>query len=79
MQNVEAINSKGEIAVQHTALQAHVPHHIVAIEAWGVVATAAEYGEICAQTYTARYGYAGCNAIVVIPRIDGVEVGTVAC
>ncbi len=79
MQNVEAINSKGEIAVQHTALQAHVPHHIVAIEAWVVVATAAEYGEVCAQTYTTWYGYAGCDAIVVIPRIDGVEVGTVAC
>ena len=79
MQNIEAVNGKGEIAVQHTALQAHVPHHIVAIEAWVVVATAAEYGEVCAQTYTARYGYAGCNAIVVIPRIDGVEVGTVAC
>ena len=79
MQNVEAINGKGEIAVQHTALQTHVPHYIVAIEAWVVVATAAEYGEVCAQTYTARYGYASCNAIVVIPRIDGVEVGTVAC
>ena len=79
MQNVEAVNGKGEIAVQHTALQAHIPHHIIAIEAWVVVATAAEYGEVCAQTYTAQYGYAGCNAIVVIPRIDGVEVGTVAC
>ena len=79
MQNVEAINGKGEIAVQHTALQTHVPDYIVAIEAWVVVATAAEYGEVCAQTYTARYGYASCNAIVVIPRIDGVEVGTVAC
>ena len=79
MQNVEAVNGKGEIAVQHTALQTHVPHYIVAIEAWGVVATAAEYGEICAQTYTTRYGYAGRDAIVVVPRIDGVEVGTVAC
>ncbi len=79
MQNVEAINGKGEIAVQHTALQTHVPDYIVAIEAWVVVATAAEYGEVCAQTYTARYGYASCNAIVVVPRIDGVEVGTVAC
>ena len=79
MQNVEAINGKGEIAVQHTALQTHVPHHIVAIEAWVVVATAAEYGEICAQTYTTRYGDAGRDAIVVVPRIDGVEVGTVAC
>ena len=44
-----------------------------------VVATAAEYGEICAQTYTTRYGDAGRDAIVVVPRIDGVEVGTVAC
>ena len=79
MQNVEPVNGKGEIAVQHTALQAHVPHHIVAIEAWVVIATAAEYGEVCAQTYTARYGYAGCNAVIVVPRIDGVEVGTVAC
>ena len=59
MQNVEPVNGKGEIAVQHTALQAHVPHHIVAIEAWVVVATTAEYGEVCAQTYTAQYGYAG--------------------
>ena len=79
MQNIEAVNGKGEIAVQHTALQAHVPHHIVAIEAWVVVATAAEYGEVCAQTDTARYGYAGRDAVIVIPRINGVEVGTVAC
>ena len=41
-----------------------------------VEATAAEYGEICAQTYTTRYGDAGRDAIVVVPRIDGVEVGT---
>lgn len=79
MQNVEPVNGKGEIAVQHTALQTHVPHHIIAIEAWGVITTAAEYREVCAQTYTTRYGYAGRDAIVVVPRIDGVEVGTVAC
>ena len=79
MQNVEAVNGKGEIAVQHTALQAHVPHNIVAIEAWVIIATTAEYGEVCAQTYTARYGYAGRDAVIVIPRIDGIEVGTVAC
>ena len=79
MQNVEAVNGKGEIAVQHTALQTHVPHHIVAIEAWGVVASAADYGEVCALTDTTRYGYAGCDAVIVVPRIDGIEVGTVAC
>ena len=42
MQNVKSVNGKGEVAVQHTAFQTHVPHHIIGVEARVVIAAAAE-------------------------------------
>ena len=58
MQQVETIESKGQISVQNAALEAKVPNEVVGVELRVGVASPTKYGEVRAQPHLTRQGEA---------------------
>ena len=78
MQQVEAIESKGQISVQNAALEAKVPNEVVGVELRVGVASSTEYGEISVQPHLARQGEACSQSVTVVPRANLLEVAASA-
>ena len=78
MQQVETIESKGQISVQNAALEAKVPNEVVGVELRVGVASTAEYGEVRAQSHLTRQWEACSQSVTVVPRADLLEVAASA-
>lgn len=78
MQQVETIESKGQISVQNAALEAKVPNEVVGVELRVGVASTAEYCEVRTQPHLTRQWEACSQSVTVVPRADLLEVAALA-
>ena len=78
VKQVETIESKGQISVQHAALEAKVPNEVVGVELRVGVASPTEYGEVRAQSHLARQGETCSQSVTVVPCANLLEVAASA-
>ena len=78
MQQVETIESKGQISVQNAALEAKVPNEVVGVELRVGVASPTKYGEVRAQPHFTWQGEACSQSVTVVPCANLLEVAALA-